>query len=221
MREPSGGKENHSYHKGQAIMRSCDTGRYLENITNQPRWKQLAFMACCCERMLPNYRVFSDETGWGVHDVLESALDACWNYIEADVMPPAVIEVLQQCEAQAPNMEDFPSEYTSPALDAAVAIATLVEGTLKIENQSADVEQVATLARDTIDMYLQFQEDLDPNDPDLDRKILSNNLMRREVDAQINCIDLLSHANHDRASFVRELRASCRRSAHDAPMLIA
>ncbi len=49
------------------------------------------------------------------------------------------------------------------------------------DNQVSYAVRITTFARDTIDMYIQVAENLDPSDPELDAKIAQNPLMRQEI----------------------------------------
>src|SRR5262245_38473482 len=92
-----------------------------------PAWKRIVFMAQVATRMLPNYERFSGETGFGDVSVLKRALDAAWFWMESGKAPCDLTALLDACEKQAPDTEDFGSPYTSAALDAANAAAYILD----------------------------------------------------------------------------------------------
>lgn len=152
----------------------------LEELTVNQRF---AFALSCCERLYPNYSKFSVQHKWGDSAVLREALDTCWRKLEsADVTRDVVNDLILRCVRETPNTEDFSSIYVSPALDAATAVIFLLE--LALDDSVQKVVQIASLCRDTIDMYVQEMEGLDPQDPDLEAKILNHKFMQAELKRQ-------------------------------------
>lgn len=168
-------------------------------------WRAVAFMALLCERMALNYRRFHDETGFGNPAVLCSALEAIWEWIESGTRPEGLAELREACEEQAPDTERFNSRYTSAALDAASAVATTLDAIESPEH--ARPGEVAALARDTIDLYVQELENLDPSSPEFEQAILRHSLMQRELRHQRMDLDELTTKLAGRRSAVRALRS--------------
>lgn len=46
------------------------------------------------------------------------------------------------------------------------------------------IVEIASLCTDTVDMFVQAQDGLDPNDPKLEERVLSHRLMQRELQRQ-------------------------------------
>ena len=145
--------------------------------------QRLAFGAACCERSLPNYLAFSKEVGWGSMAPLRKALEITWLACEGMHPPDELVrEVLVGCEAVIPESEDFESLYTSSALDAAVSVCGLLDFLL-----TGDSDHVVSAARhstDSIDLIVQERASMDPQDPDLEYKILVHPLMQQELRRQ-------------------------------------
>lgn len=169
-----------------------------------PPWKRVAFMAYCCERMLPNYGSFKAETSYGDLVLLRSALDVAWKWIELGEAPNSIVGLSAACEAEAPDTSEFKSSYTSSALDAATAIATTLEA-LKYATEDRAIE-VASLARDSVDLYVQEALDLDPNDPCLEEKIAGSNLMQTELRIQRESLEMLKELPDNRSAIGSDLR---------------
>lgn len=139
----------------------------------------LAFGLLCCERMIPNYFMFSQKNGWGNPIILRKALDFGWDRLLGELPSTSSSNLKEQCEENAPDTEDFESSLVSPALDAAVSIATLLE--LLEDRSPKHALEIACLARDTVDMYIQELENLSPGGQDLEEQIRSHKLMQTEL----------------------------------------
>lgn len=167
---------------------------------------QLAFGALCSERLLPNYEVFSAETGHGDSSVLRNALDLVWD----NVLHPAVESTLLRetnvaCEAQAPSSDAFESLLVTAAQDACFSLCALIDF---VEN--ADLERVVVAARyaiDSIDLYVQEVERMDPADSRLEEKILSHPLMQDELLRQRNSLEELKQLDFLSSETVGVLRS--------------
>jgi len=145
--------------------------------------QQLAFGAVCCERLLPNYIAFQSDTGWGDVAPIRKALDFVWSSLESkSLYTQAVKSITESCESVAPDSEDFESLYVSSAQDACFAVCSLLDYLL--ENDVDKIVQVATYATDSVDLYVQEIENMAPNDPELEQKILNHRLMQRELAQQ-------------------------------------
>lgn len=132
--------------------------QHLERcLSDMPPWARLAFMAGCCQRMIPDYARFSDASGWGDVGVLHQAVSAVWACVEGNGSPDRIGELISACEGQLPDTEDFDSPDALAALGAAVAVIATLEGAL----EGAPVARallVAELARDSV----HFAKGIDP-----------------------------------------------------------
>ena len=147
------------------------------------REAQVAFAISCCERLYPNYLAFKRETGWGEPDVLRKALDLAWSFLEGVwPSPDSVALVRQQIQAAEPETEDFNTILVSSALDAA-ACANLILQFVE-EGGVGKIVEIASLCRDTVDMFVQDQDGLVPTDPKLEERILNHRLMQAELQRQ-------------------------------------
>lgn len=142
-------------------------------------WKQVAFMVICCERMVPNFYAFNQQSGFGSPEVLRNALSSAWEWIERDEVFD-LGSLRENVEQQAPDTETYSSSFTSAALDAANSVATVLDAIERFN--PSHVRAVIELARDTVDMWVQEKEDMDANDPQLEEKILLHPLMQKEMD---------------------------------------
>lgn len=169
-------------------------------------WQRVAFMAACCERMLPNYETFHLQTGFGNPGVLRRGLDAVWAWVESDAPLEDTAELISQVDLQAPNTEEFKSAYTSAALDAANSIAITLEA---VGGASEDgVVEVASLARDTVDLFIQQHDGLSPSDPGFEDRIMESSLMQTELTAQNQSLKELSESMNERSLVAKVVKYS-------------
>lgn len=178
-----------------------------DQIETLPRSHRVVFATSVCERLLPNYEAFSRLEQWGEPTILRSALDEVWRSLEATSLTPERLHDLQaQCEAVLPDTEDFTSLYTSAALDAGVAILETLACCRDGDPQRAAT--VASLARDTVDMYVQQKDHLDYADPEFEQKIAAHPLMIRELRKQREDLEELRTATALDREFLEKIRHS-------------
>ncbi|MGK3970055.1 DUF416 family protein [Sorangium sp. So ce1667] len=186
-------------------METFDEERLEMSLQNLEPWKRIAFMAQIGERMLANYQRFSAETGFGDVSVLRNVLDTAWTWIESGRLLGNLAELREDCERQAPDTEQFRSPYTSAALDTANVPAVILDA-LERPDEGRPVD-VASLARDTVDLFIQERMNLDPNAPGFEETILRHNLMQSELHRQREDLEALEKWSGDRETAGRELRA--------------
>lgn len=153
------------------------------------RFQRLAFLLSCCERLYPNYVAFSKNHAWGEPGVLRNVLDFAWSALEGEDVSERIDDLIIQCDAVIPDTEDFDSEYVSPALDASVSALLLLK--LLKEDSAVKAAEAASLACDTVDMYVQEYENMDSDDPAFENLILKHPLMQDELRRQREDIGLL------------------------------
>jgi Uncharacterized protein conserved in bacteria len=159
-----------------------DETEIRRQVSQLADWQRVAFMASCCERMLPNFSQFVADVGCGSAEPLRRALDTTWEWVTTAAVPIDLVELREACERLAPDTGRFKSPLTSAALDAANATAAVLDS---LESNDAEkAVEVASLARDTVDLYVQALLNLDPGDVGFESKILSHPLMQSELARQ-------------------------------------
>jgi uncharacterized protein YjaG (DUF416 family) len=186
-------------------METFDEDRLRQSLARLDPWKRMAFMTLCCERMVPNYDRFTADSGFGDSLVLRRGIDAAWSWLESNRVPDDFESVRARVEQQAPDTAGFSSPFTSAALDAANAVASVLDAIS--EPEGADAIEVASLARDTVDLYVQEIENLDPNDRGLEEAIRRHPLMQAELRRQREDLAHLERWTGSRGDAVRELHA--------------
>ncbi len=167
------------------IKRLSNFLKRLENELRELSYSgRLAFAASCCERAYPNYVIFFQRTHWGGPAALRASLNKVWDFVEGSIRASEDISELEQkCEAVTPDLDDFSTSDIDVQAGAAQEAAFMVRLLLQFcrDNQVSYAVRITTFARDTIDMYVQVVENLDPSDPELDAKVAQHPLMRQEI----------------------------------------
>lgn len=172
--------------------KAFDSGELAKLLSDLGRKEHLAFGAACCERLIPNYKVFQQNVGWGEVEHLRAAVNAVW-----DSLPALTIEsqgmrlLLQNIEKSTPDSEEFDSLFVASAQDACFSVCSLIDYLLG--EPSEKIVLIAQYCIDSIDLYVQETEEFDPRDPDLERKILTHPLMQAELERQDAELSLVSH----------------------------
>jgi uncharacterized protein YjaG (DUF416 family) len=150
----------------------------------------LAFAATCAERLLPNYSAFQRASQWGSVEVLRSSLDSVWRLLSGEsVSEEVVLEQISKCDSVLPDTEEFDSPLTSSALDAGSAVVETLK--IVIDGSPRRAAVVASFCTDTIDMFIQQRDELDPGDTDLDWRIARDPLMVQELANQEGVLSVL------------------------------
>jgi uncharacterized tellurite resistance protein B-like protein len=68
--------------------------------------------------------------------------------------------------------------------------------------------QTAVYATDSVDLYVQEIENMAPNDPELERKILMHHLMQRELTEQQRNLKMIEQAFALTPEFLTQLKES-------------
>ncbi|MBA4849447.1 DUF416 family protein [Emticicia sp. BO119] len=145
--------------------------------------QQVLFAVLTCEKLLPNYREFSSIVRWGSIEVLEEAIVMIYQYLQDIELDDTELDgIYEKIIEITPNIENFESDLASYALDTCSAISDAIEFLLS-EDQSY-VLNIASIARDTVDMFIQesIYSEILPDDSEA--KIAENEYMKKEYRRQ-------------------------------------
>jgi hypothetical protein len=96
-----------------------------KELSELPQFHQVAFVASCCERMLPNYNAFCHIYDWGDPNLARTALDEVWQMLQGKPVEEVIIEqLIEACGSEDifPSDLDFGGEYCTEAQDALQAL---------------------------------------------------------------------------------------------------
>lgn len=158
--------------------------------------QQVLFAVLTCEKLLPNYRQFSSIEKWGDIEVLEEAIVMMYQYLQDIELNDAELDGIYEKIAEiTPSVEQFNGDMASYALDTCSAVSDAVEFLLS-EDQSYLIN-IVSIAQETIDMFVQESEELDPTDEDLENKIAQSVFVKREYKRQNDILRKLLGAEID------------------------
>lgn len=174
-------QKSSSTQKNGSDSRNGSLGSKLQEL---PHSRRLAFAASCCERAYPNYVIFFQRARWGGPAALRTSLNRVWDFIEGSIGAlDDIRELEQKCESVTPDLDDFSTSEIDVQAGAAQEAAFMVRLLLQFcrDNQLSYAVRITTFAQDTIDMYIQVVEKLDPADPQLDQRVAQHPLMLQEI----------------------------------------
>lgn len=184
-----------------------DEGALVARLADLDKSRQLVFGALCCERLLPNYLVFSKEQAWGDMARLRQALDRVWQHLGgAGLDAREAVTLCDEVEAVVPDSESFDSLYVTAAQDACFAVCALYD--FIVEPDTRHIADVARFATDSVDLYVQEIEQMPAMTPDLEYMITEHRLMQRELRQQAQDLYTLTATPIFDSSAVEESRAA-------------
>lgn len=86
-------------------------------------WKRVAFMAACCEPMLLNYVIYSEDSGLGSVQVLRAGLNLVWRSAATGGRSTEADLYSQRCMQQSPGWLNRGRRFAQAASQACFAIA--------------------------------------------------------------------------------------------------
>lgn len=165
--------------------------------------KQL-FALALCQRMLPNYQLFSEVCEFGDPKVLSTALELLWQS-QYDRKLKFNIDVhLQRLEDNTPDPSQFEAYGAYPAMDAAVGIGMLmaaIDG--KIEE---DITNISKLSSSTVANYIEAISDESLTDEALDDFVFEHPVMQEEKALQETLLDIIEANPEINTELVKGLR---------------
>lgn len=165
--------------------------------------KQL-FAIALCQRMLPNYQLFSDVCEFGDPAVLSTVLELLWQSQYDNKLKFNIDVHLQRLEDNTPDPADFEAYGVYPAMDAVVALSTLlgaIQG--KIEE---DIVNISKLSSSTVANYIEAISDVDLVDDALDDFIFAHEVMEEEKALQNTLLEIIEENPKITAELVKGLR---------------
>ena len=140
------------------------------------------------ERMLPNYGLFSEATGFGDETLLRNALNVCWEKI---LLPKSKIDLEKQVEKVEPNvpeLADFDMFGTYPAIDAATSLLSLMHGLMAQDDK--EFVSVSKISQATVARFIEYQMTVEGEIAD-NTAVREHPLMQYEIEVLAELIDFV------------------------------
>ncbi len=164
--------------------------------------KQL-FAIALCQRMYPNYQLFSEVCEFGNPQVLDTVLNLLWQKQYDNRLKLNIDIYLERLDQAAPEPRDFDSYGVYPALDAVSALIALLSA---IQSKAEDdITNISKLSSSTVANYIEATCDRELTEDALDDYVFAHPAMAEERELQAMLLDVIEE-NKITADFVRELR---------------
>ena len=113
------------------------------------------FCAALLERMLPNYKMFSDTCEFGDYKLLRNQLDLVWQWLDKDSRCRINTSAqLAKLELETPDSEAFDSFGVFPALDVCMGMMSLLQGIQ--DKDDDDFLNVGRLSKNSVSFYVEL-----------------------------------------------------------------
>ncbi len=171
--------------------------------------QQVLFAVLICEKLLPNYRQFSEKENWGDIEILEEAIVMLYQFLQdIDLNDTELDGIYEKIIEVTPDVVRFEGDLASYALDACSAVSDSIE--FLLSEDLSYLLNIASIARDTVDTFAQETEETGNYDDDFDTRVAQNSYMQKEVKRQHDLLDKLAGAEIDLPfiSAMRELNNS-------------
>lgn len=162
--------------------------------------QQLLLANVLTERMLPNYRLFSQSVEFGDPKVLETIVDIIWQKL-AKHQVKLNLEVQQnKLFEQTPELSEFDCFGVVPAIDCAMAINTML---VALEQKmDEDLINISKLSSSTVASYISAVEgDIS------DEELFNHEMMQEERELQDYLLTRIEEHHKPKADFVKALRS--------------
>jgi len=165
------------------------------------QWQQIAYSAALLERMLPNYKLFSETTEFGQFSILRNQLDTVWQWLDKNNRCKINYEAqLTKLEPQIPEPENFDFFGVYPALDTCMAMVSLFQ---IMQDESSDgCENVSKLSENSVLKYVELVLSQD-HELITDEMIDSHPLMEWETGTQQELFNYIKIAQENKKSCVQ------------------
>ncbi|MGL4449091.1 YjaG family protein [Shewanella sp.] len=165
--------------------------------------KQL-FAIALCQRMLPNYQLFSEVCEFGDPKVLSTVLELLWQS-QYDKKLKFNIDIhLQRLEDNTPDPANFTAYGVFPAMDAVVALSTLLNAIQ--DGIEEDITNISKLSSSTVANYIEAISDVALVDEALDDFIFAHEVMVEEKAIQNALLEIIEEAPQITPELVKGLR---------------
>ena len=172
------------------------------------QWQQTAFCSALLERMLPNYQMFAESVEFGDVSILRNQLDLVWQWLDKNNRCKINYQAqLLKLEPQIPDPEEFDTFGVFPALDACMAVMSLLQGMQDTESEG--LSNVGRLSENSVSYYVELILAQEIDEGDIDQAEISEEdlqqhpLMQWEHATQNELYDFLVSAPENKQTCLK------------------
>nr|WP_241242417.1 YjaG family protein [Thalassotalea sp. G2M2-11] len=167
------------------------------------QWQRIAFSAALIERMLPNYRIFAEQAGFGNFQLLRNQVDLIWQRLDKSQKVKINFDAqLLKLEEQVPDPQAFDFFGVYPALDTSMAVMSLLQAMQ--DSDGLGFENVSRLSENSVNFYVELCLDNDQErlltDEELALQMSQHPLIQWELATQHELFDFLKNAPENKAT---------------------
>ncbi|WP_404341143.1 YjaG family protein [Pseudoalteromonas mariniglutinosa] len=155
------------------------------------------------ERMLPNYSLFSEATGFGDEAVFRSALNVCWEKILLPKSKISLEKQIEKIEPNVPELADFDMFGIYPAIDTATALLGMLHGLIDKDEQ--EFISISKISQASVARFIEYQLTIDGQVAD-NAAIREHPLMQYEIEVLAELIDFVEQMGRITADNVKALK---------------
>lgn len=162
-------------------------------------WQKIAFSTALLERMLPNYQMFSQAADFGDFAVLRNQVNLIWQRLDKSQKVKINYQAqLTKLEEQIPDPESFDFFGVYPALDAAMALMSLLQAMQDNEDDEGFIA-VSRLSFNSVSFYLELMIAQESDEAEItDEAIEQHPLMVWEKEMQTELFDFIKVASENK-----------------------
>lgn len=162
-------------------------------------WQKIAFSTALLERMLPNYQMFSQAADFGDFAVLRNQVNLIWQRLDKSQKVKINYQAqLTKLEEQIPDPESFDFFGVYPALDASMALMSLLQAMQDNEDDEGFIA-VSRLSSNSVSFYLELMIAQESDETEItDEAIEQHPLMVWEKEMQTELFDFIKVASENK-----------------------
>lgn len=158
------------------------------------------------ERMLPNYKAFSENSGFGNFQLIRNQLDLIWQRLDKSQKVNINYDAqLLKLEEQVPDPQAFDLFGVYPALDTSMAVMSLLQAMQDKEGEG--FESISRLSQGSVNFYVELclAQELDEsnsaNTEEISQQLINEHpLMEWEAATQNELFDFLKNSPENKAT---------------------
>jgi len=127
-------------------------------------WQQQVFGASLLQRMLPNYKYFSQATQFGNYNLLQNQMDIIWQKLSLMPIKFSTEAQLNKLQDSIPNRLEFDIFAVYPAIDVCSGLVSLIESFDEKDTRCG--QDLSLLSLNTVSFYIRLQLEQTDNDHD-------------------------------------------------------
>ncbi|RLV59590.1 DUF416 family protein [Parashewanella curva] len=163
------------------------------------------FAIALCQRMYPNYALFSQVCEFGNPQVLKTTLDLLWQKQYDRKLKFNLELYLERLDEVVPEPENYDVYGVYPAVDAVVALTSLLSAIQsKIED---DITNISKISSSTVASYIEATcEQEFETEEQIEDYVFAHPAMDEEREVQAKLLDVIE-SNFLSPEFIKELRS--------------